>query len=317
MKLEFLKRLRCPRTGQRLTEEEEGLVSEDGNHRYPIRSEIPRLVPESNYADNFGLQWNQFAKTQLDSYSGQPISSERFWKSTGWNPSELRGKWVLDAGCGSGRFAEIALSAGAHVVALDYSSAVDACWANLKHFPNLHIVQSDIYALPFTAESFYLVYSLGVLQHTPDVARAFAALPPLLVSGGRICVDYYEKSLKSRLLPKYWLRPATKRMDKRRLLDLVQSAVPMLLPISRGIGRIPVLGKLLKRLIPVANFDGELSLSKEQLNEWAVLDTFDWLSPAYDNPQTAKTARQWMEQAGFQEIEVMKVGHLVGRGKKS
>ena len=106
-------------------------------------------------------------------------------------------------------------------------------------------------------------------------------------------------------------------MDKRRLLDLVQSAVPMLLPISRGIGRIPVLGKLLKRLIPVANFDGELSLSKEQLNEWAVLDTFDWLSPAYDNPQTAKTARQWMEQAGFQEIEVMKVGHLVGRGKKS
>ena len=36
------------------------------------------------------------------------------------------GKWVLDAGCGMGRFAEIALKIGAQVVALDYSNAVDA-----------------------------------------------------------------------------------------------------------------------------------------------------------------------------------------------
>lgn len=317
MKPELLKRLHCPKTGQRLKTENDILASEDGQHHYPIRNGIARFVPESNYADNFGMQWNIFAKTQLDSHSGHPISADRFWRATGWTPEEMCGKWVLDAGCGSGRFAEIALSTGAHVVALDYSSAVDACWENLKHHSNLHVVQGDIYALPFVPESFDFVYSLGVLQHTPDVARAFAALPSMLAPGGRICVDYYENSLKSKLLPKYWLRPITKRMNKRSLFEMVQSAVPVLLPASRCIGRIPVLGHLLKRLIPVANFDGELPLSMQQLYEWAVLDTFDWLSPAYDYPQTARTARRWMEQAGLKQIEVLKAGHLVARGRKS
>jgi SAM-dependent methyltransferase len=132
------------------------------------------------------MQWNHFAKTQLDSHSGHPISADRFWTSTGWNPDALKDRWVLDVGCGSGRFAEVALAAGAQVVALDYSSAVDACAANLGHHPRFHVIQGDIYALPFAPGSFDFVYSLGVLQHTPDVARAFAALPPMLVGGATV-----------------------------------------------------------------------------------------------------------------------------------
>jgi SAM-dependent methyltransferase len=321
----FLSRLRCPQTGQRLNHQAPSadslaahnyVVSQDRRYRYPIRNGIPRFVPQSNYADNFGMQWNHFAKTQLDSHSGHPISAERFWKATGWNPAEMKDKWVLDVGCGSGRFAEIALSTGAHVVALDYSSAVDACWENLKHHPRLYVVQGDLYSLPFAPESFDYVYSLGVLQHTPDVAKAFASLPPMVVKGGRLCVDYYEKSFKSRLLPKYWLRPITKRINKKRLFSIVKAAVPILLPISQGLGRVPVLGKLLKRLIPVANYEGILPLTKTQLQEWALLDTFDWLSPAYDDPQNAETAESWLVKAGLQNIEVLKAGHLVARGLK-
>ncbi len=194
MKTELLELLRCPNTGQRLhleganenpLEIDAGsLVSEDGQHRYPVLGGIPRFVPQSNYADNFGMQWNHFAKTQLDSHSGHSISADRFWKATDWSPTEMKNQWVLDVGCGSGRFAEIALSTGAKVVGLDYSSAVDACYANLKHHPNLHVVQGDIYALPFAPESFQFVYSLGVRQHTPDVAKAFAALPPMVRRGG-------------------------------------------------------------------------------------------------------------------------------------
>jgi len=92
--------------------------------------------------------------------------------------------------------------------------------------------------------------------------------------------------------------------------------VPILLPVSRTLGRIPVLGKLLKRTIPVANYDGLLPLTEKQLREWALLDTFDWLSPAYDNPQTNRSARIYMEQAKMEHIEVLKAGHLVARGLK-
>ena len=72
MKAELLDLLRCPTTGQRLTLEavvndskliDMGwLVSKDGQHRYHIRNDILRFVPQTNYADNFGMQWNHFAK---------------------------------------------------------------------------------------------------------------------------------------------------------------------------------------------------------------------------------------------------------------
>jgi SAM-dependent methyltransferase len=290
------------------------LVSESGQHRYPIRNFIPRFVPESNYADNFGMQWNKFRQTQLDSYSGHPISANRFWKATGWRPEKLTGRWVLDAGCGAGRFAEVALQAGAKVFALDYSSAVDACYANLKHHPNLHVVQGDIYALPLPKGLFPFVYSLGVLQHTPDVAKAFANLPPMVAGAGKLCVDFYQKTWRSMLLPKYWMRPITKRMPKTGLFAILELLVPKLLPLSRILGRVPVIGGGLKRMVPVANYAGILPLSEEQHLEWSLLDTFDMLSPEFDNPQTEITVKQWLREAGLEEIEVFKAGHLVGRG---
>lgn len=325
MHTKLLEILHCPKTGQRLVLEQPEyhaerihsgwLVSEDGAHRYAIRDFIPRLVPESNYADNFGMQWNKFRQTQLDSYSGHPISASRFWKATGWRPEDIAGHWVLDAGCGAGRFAEVALHAGAKVVALDYSSAVDACFANLRHHPNLHVVQGDICELPFPKGSFPYVYSLGVLQHTPDVAKAFAALPPMVAEGGALCVDYYQKSWKSPLLPKYWLRPMTKRMPKARLFALLEKLVPRALPVSRALGRVPLLGSWLKRIVPVANYVGVLPLTERQHLEWSLLDTFDMLSPEFDAPQTPETVTRWLHSAGLEQIEVLKAGHLVGRGR--
>jgi hypothetical protein len=177
-------------------------------------------------------------------------------------------------------------------------------------------VQGDMYALPFEPGSFPYVYSLGVIQHTPDVHGAFARLPLMVAPGGSLCVDYYMKSWKSLVTPKYWLRPITKRLPKKALFSGIQTVLPVLLGISRLIGWIPVGGKYLKRLVPVANYEGELPLSKEQIKEWALLDTFDWLSPEYDNPQTPESVRAMMEKAGLHDIVVAKAGHLVGRGKR-
>ena len=326
MKLELLTILCCPKTKNKLFIEGKSttlkdiefgsLVTEDRKYFYPIERGVPRFVEESNYADNFGMQWNLYSKTQLDSFSGHDISANRFWKATGWKASEMKDKWVLDAGCGSGRFSEIALSAGAKVVALDYSSAVDACYGNFINHPNLHVVQGDIYELPFNLEVFSFVYSLGVLQHTPNPELAFKALPKVLKNNGRICVDYYEKSWKSLLRPKYWLRPITKRLPKKTLFKLLQKITPYLLSVSRLVSKLPVIGHTLKKLIPVANYYGILPLSKQQQLEWSLLDTFDWFSPQHDYPQTSKIAKLWMENAQLYDIEVLRAGHLVARGRK-
>ncbi|MDD4554678.1 MAG: methyltransferase domain-containing protein [Bacteroidales bacterium] len=326
MKIELLEMLCCPKSGQNLhvehTEKNQLslksglLISEDGRNSYPILNGIPRFVPMSNYADNFGIQWNRFRQTQLDSYSGHPISANRFWNATGWLSDELKDQWVLDVGCGAGRFAEVALNSGAKVIALDYSSAVDACYANLNHHPNLYVVQGDIYSLPFAIERFSFVYSLGVLQHTPDVAKAFAALPPMVKAGGKLCIDFYWKRLRTMLNTKYLLRPITKRVPKCKLFNYLERTVPVLLIISQGIGTIPIIGRILKRIVPVADYTGIYPLSSQQLKEWALLDTFDMMAPEYDNPQTIKTILRWMNDAGLDEIQVLHEGHLVGRGRK-
>ena len=324
MKLILLDILRCPETRERLrieSAEWEGdrvrngwLISEPSGKRYPVRDFVPRFVATSNYADNFGMQWNRFRTTQLDSYSGQDISARRFWNATGWRPEELAGRWVLDAGCGAGRFAEIALTAGAQVIALDYSSAVDACFLNLKHHPNLHVVQGDIYALPLQLGAFPLVYSLGVLQHTPDVAAAFAALPPMLTRPGKLCADFYWRRLRTMLHTKYLLRPITTRMPQAKLFALLERHIPRLLRASQLASQVPGLGRFLKRLVPCADYTGIYDLTPKQLEEWALLDTFDMLAPRYDNPQNAHSIQEWFTRAGLQDVDVVHEGHLVGRG---
>lgn len=290
------------------------LVCQSCHHTYPILAGVPRYVGSNNYASNFGLQWNHFRRTQLDSYSALSVSRDRLLRQAGWSTSDFVGKTVLDVGCGTGRFAEVALSCGATVVAVDYSSAVDACWANLKAHPRLHVVQADIYALPFQHGSFDLVYCLGVLQHTPDVRKSFAALPPLVVEGGLLVVDSYLRSLRSLCHPRFLLRIVTRHIRPEVLFPLVQRMTPVLLTLSRAVGRIPVIGRYLKRLIPVANYEGVYPLTEQQLLEWGTLDTFDWLSPRYDQPQTPATLKQWFQESGMTNIEVFLADHLTGRG---
>lgn len=175
-------------------------------------------------------------------------------------------------------------------------------------------MRGDIYALLFRMGHFAYVYCLGVLQHTPDVAKAFAALPPMVGPGGRHCVDVYERTWKTALLPRFWLRPVTRRMSNDRLFSVVERLVPRLLPLSRALSRIPVFGHVLHRLVPVANSASIYTLRESQHLEWSLLDNFDWLSPEYDSPQTRKVLNCWMEEAGLDQPEVFKAGALVGRG---
>lgn len=282
---------------------------------YPVENRVPRFVAADNYAASFGLQWNRFARTQLDSHNGTTISRDRFLAQSRWTDRDLRGALVLDGGCGSGRFAEIALSLGAEVVAIDYSSAADACRRNLPS-SKVHVIQADLYQLPFAPGTFDFVYSFGVVQHTPDVRGAVAALADQVKPGGQLAVDVYEASWKQVLHPKYWLRPVTRRVPPEMFFSWVERLAPPLLQVSRTLGRVPVLGRVATRALPVANYDGVFDLDDDQLRDFAVLDTFDWLSPRYDQPQSAATLERWLRELGLVDVEIDHPAHLTGRARR-
>jgi SAM-dependent methyltransferase len=283
---------------------------------HPIVRFVPRFVGADNYSSSFGFQWNRFRRTQLDSTTGQPITSQRFFEQSGWRGHDMTGRWTLDVGCGAGRFAEVALQTGARLVAVDYSGAVDACRQNLGPSARLDVLQADMYHLPFRPRRFEFVYCFGVLQHTPDVRKAFAALAAQLAPAGRIAVDLYPRIALNVLWPKYWLRPLTKRVPAERLFPLVTRMVEVLWPFSLALGRVPGIGRRLRHALPVANYEGLLPLTPAQLKEWAVLDTFDMLAPAHDHPQTATTVRAWFEEQGLADIDVGRRGLVVGRGRQ-
>ena len=144
----------------------------------------------------------------------------------------------------------------------------------------------------------------------------------LLKNNGKIAVDYYCKSWKSFFLPKYWLRHFTKYLPKPLVLNILKYLIPIVYPIGWLIGKLPY-GYLFKRAIPVADpiyyYEreyGKTDISYKKRLEWSLLDTFDWLTPAYDNPQTEFTINEWMERANLKNIEVLKAGHMVARGNK-
>src|SRR2546421_311668 len=88
---------------------------------YPIQNGVPRFVDTDGYASSFSYEWGLFRRTQLDSFTGRSDSRRRLQASLNVPIEQLRGKIVLEAGCGSGRFGEVVHDAGGIYVGLDFS----------------------------------------------------------------------------------------------------------------------------------------------------------------------------------------------------
>lgn len=273
----------------------------------PIVNGVPRFVPENNYADNFGLQWNTFRSTQLDSVNGLRLSFNRFWAATRWKPKDLFGKTVLEIGSGAGRFTEVLLDAGATVVSVDYSNAVDANFNNNSSKGDVCILQGDLYDLPFNDNVFDFVFCFGVLQHTPDPDRAYQSIFAKLKPGGHISIDYYLKYKYPNVwaTPKYLWRPVTTKMEPARLLRIIQVYIPFWFPIDTFIRRIPKFGPILLSIVPIPCWNPVGSgLSYTQRKVWAIMDTFDALGAKFDQPRTLDEVRLMVEHPLNAELQV-------------
>lgn len=270
---------------------------------FPIRAGVPRFVgADADYCGNFGFQWNRWRALQIDRLSGHRLSEGRFFGDSGWDREGMKGRLILDAGCGAGRFTDVAAATGARVIACDLSDAVDACRANTAVWDGrVQAIQASLFDLPLRRGIFDGVFCMGVIQHTPDPERVIRTLPAFLRPGGRLAYNFYEADFWPWLQGiKYALRLVTPRLPVRFVYALSRLLVAVLFPVTALFARLPVL-RTANVMIPIAAVH-DRALTREQQYAWTLLDTFDWYAPRYEKRQDHRRVEALLRDVGLADI---------------
>lgn len=139
--------------------------------------------------ESFGEEWNAFH--HFDDAELKKIGDTYFDIIT---PAMLGpDKIAADFGCGTGRWSKYIHDKVGAVAAIDPSDAVLAAGQLLQDTPNVHLYKASIDNLPFADNYFDFGFSLGVLHHIPDTARAMQACVEKIKPGGHFLVYLYYK----------------------------------------------------------------------------------------------------------------------------
>jgi SAM-dependent methyltransferase len=299
LSIDVLGLLRCPSCRAPLDPQDDGYACPGCKRAFPRELGVTRFVAAENYADSFGFQWQRYARTQLDDAASDQ-SEKDFRRKTGLTPENLKGKLVLDVGCGMGRFADVATRWGAKVVGIDLSAAAEVAARNLAD-REFVAFQADVFALPFAQESFDYIYSIGVLHHTPNCEQAVKALPQYLKPGGTLAVWLYSSYNRWYRFSDIY-RKVTHRLPAKTLHGILRVLVPTVNAVDGTLRVVPGIGRPLSGLVRYL-----FPVNRDPNRQWRVLDTFDWYSPQFQSKHTYEEVFRWFESCGMEDLHVVDV----------
>ncbi len=258
---------------------------------------------------SFSWQWNAHAYDDLTWELRLEQRVELFYRYTDLSPQLARGLRVLDAGCGNGTLSAELAAQGMDVVAVDFSDgAMRAYQYQLfqsrvpqEACARLNYVQADLQRPPFPDDLFDLIYSDGVLHHTPDTKRTFMAISTKVRPGGRLFVWLYRRDSRPLRAAKMWLvkavRIATGKMSYSSRLSLCYGSAFVLLTVLR---LLHLCGYRVRPLIPIRQ---------------KAINLFDTIAPTYNHEHVPAETREWFIEAGYTDVrEVTIADFRLGEG---
>src|SRR5439155_11051167 len=249
---------------------------------------------------NFGYEWTKYDRFGWDDpvYNLQREESV-FREKSLLEPRDLKGKLVLDAGCGNGRYAHWAAQYGGRVIGIDLGDGVESASKNIAHLAEVQIVQADIFNLPFPDSCFDVIFAIGVLMHTGDAKAAARSLTAKLKPGGTLSVALYGKGNAIYEWVDRKIRQRTTRMSVQKLEDFTRRAYAVRRALER-LGLAKQSGRFV-RLDPHPHclFDWYAAPIATHHSHAEVAQWFNHLGLSIirsnnGNPRSRSTLRKWL-----------------------
>ena len=288
--------------------EEGSLRCENCDFTFPIKGGVPRFNREG-YASNFSVQWKQFVDFEkfydVDNYT-------YYFTGLGLTPSDVADKRILEIGCGNGRAVGHFLQGEPELfVAIDLSEAVDIVEKRFKQYRNLLILQCDMASLPLEKFSFDVVYSYGVIHHTPDPKKYFSIISQHVVSGGLLAIWVYIKGRNFGVISNFIRRRATRFPHSFLVLFCWLMTL-----LAYGLylqSRIPIPKILYGFNLHVIRYFFRITPSRHfKLNYlWA----HDFHTTKYTSEHTPMELYEWYDTAGFYGMKPLRLCGMIGRKK--
>jgi ubiquinone/menaquinone biosynthesis C-methylase UbiE len=164
--------------------------------------------------DEKSIDYDRVSKVYDNVRVGDPEMVQQILQGANLDEESL----VLDVGCGTGNntilFAE---SSQTQVVGLDISfGMLEKAYEKTTHVP---LVQSPADTLPFSDESFQLVFMTEVIHHLPDPPSSIKDIFRVLEPGGSMCiVTQSHNQIDGRMTSRFF--PASAEIDKKRYPDV-------------------------------------------------------------------------------------------------
>lgn len=322
---------------------EEGALRSSGGRSYRITNGIPRFILTADRGqlqaqESFAYKWKQTESYKSDGMKDHFAKwfTERYGFSSAQAMREYcsKQKRILDAGCGSGFSASVWLNpewqggGNAQWFGVDISEAVDVAKERLGHIPGTHFVQADLMNLPFRKEAFDVIFSEGVMHHTPSTEAALKSIATHLKPGGEFLFYVYAKKAPMREFADDYVRdivscmPPEEAWDALRPLTRLGESLASMEATVEVPEDIPFLG------IKSGKYDLQrfmywhfvkLFWNKAYSVEENNHINFDWYHPKYAHRQTEEQVRQWCQESGLEirHFDNQESGFTVRAVKKS